>query len=155
MRLKTRLERLNMQKWNWKWGWNMQKLDLEHAKMKLKARLEHAKMKLKARLEHAKMRFGTCKNEIESKAGTCKNEIESKAGTCKNGNTTSLLTTWPTMTKLIRNDSRSVLCPILSITWWPAASHLGFIFFIVSHFNIMKTDTISACWVILVVLIIC
>ena len=47
---------------------------------------------------------------------TAGHEIESEAGMCKTGNPTFSVS-WPDVTKLIKNDSMLMLCPIsLSIS---------------------------------------
>ena len=49
---------------------------------------------------------------------------ESDHGMCKNGRPALLLILWPALTKLMKNDSRSVLCPILLSVQWPAMARL-------------------------------
>ena len=49
---------------------------------------------------------------------------ESDHGMCKSGRLALLLILWPTLTKLMKNDSRSVLCPILLSVQWPAMARL-------------------------------
>ena len=59
--------------------------------------------------------------EIQSFLMMVGHEIESKVGTQKNG--TSLSVSWPSMMYLIKNDSRSILCPVLLLIPTPTVTY--------------------------------